>query len=123
MKTIFAYTVVIFLIFPCFSLAAGGEVNAKIVQESNMKNVKIIGTSNIETFKFGDCILKTKNSDSTVNTIINDGKIHGYVEQDSDIDHSTYINAKINTLENHGRVGTVIQEGLTSKSNIIIVNQ
>lgn len=100
---------------PLRAFAAGGEINARIIQKNDIEDTDIISTSQIRHIDK----LSSDNFDSTINSIINNGEIHNIVHQENEIDYSTLINVEINNLENKGSVETIIQKGITSRSNII----
>ena len=145
-----AIFILLLLFFPSSILAAGGEINACIVQENKMVNTNIIGithdifvknqssnnlkidtkNTNINTInnkgKMTGVIVQKNNLSNTdiissqINTISNKGKINGYIEQQSKLINCRIIGTEVNTLINNGDVGNVIQKGLMTKTNIII---
>lgn len=120
-KSIFLIFTLLF--YPFYAFAAGGEINGNIVQESSMRNITIAGTPKIGITKHNDNQNVDKDLNSTVNTIINSGKIQGYVYQKSNLTSGTALNIEANTLENEGNVNLVIQEGIMTDSNIIKIKK
>ena len=144
------YFILFFLFFPSFVFAAGGEINACIIQENKMINANVIGINHDIAIKnpfFGNKKINIGNLDintidnsgkttgfivqknnlnntdviaSQINTIINKGKTNGYIEQQNDLKNCRIIGTEVNTLINNGDVENVIQKGLMTKTNIII---
>lgn len=116
---LYSFIFVMLIAFPSHTLAAGGEINGDIIQENSMKGIKIIGTKKIPVLPQRENVAGIKDYGATVNTVVNTGTIHGVVHQKNVMDSGTYINVEVNTLKNQGDVGTVIQKGIMTRSNII----
>lgn len=127
-KTIFASAILVLGVSTAF--AAGGEINAKISQESTMKNSKVIGADDAKVKLeklplLGKALEGKLEGKMTINTIDNQGKINGAVTQTNEMDRSTAISSQINTLMNTKRAtigddATISQESTMSDGSVVV---
>lgn len=98
--------------------AAGGEINAKITQDSAISNSKVIGAPEVSA-KVGDLPLVggievSIDARTKINEIENSGKLGGTIAQTSDIQDTTIIGSQMNTIDNDG---TISEESSISQKN------
>lgn len=109
--------------------AAGGEINAKINQESTITSSKVYGAPSVEVevgdipviggIKFGIDAGKTK-----INEIDNTGQLGGEITQTSNIQDTVVVGSTMNTIQNAGEIGedSVINQtnNMNGQGNVVV---
>ncbi len=125
------FTAAILMLGSSGAFAAGGEINGQVVQQSSVKNSKVIGASsaaiNLEEIPVIGTVLEGKiDASMSINDIDNAGKIDGTVFQNSTMQDAVVISSQINTLKNEknatiGEQAVVFQDSDISGEGSVVV--
>lgn len=123
------FTAAILMLGSSGALAAGGEINGQVTQESKVTSSKVIGASSaaidLEKIPFINSVLKGKIDGSmSINDIDNSGKIEGNISQTSTMQDAVVVSSQINTLKNEKKAtinGDIIQDSEISGQGSVVV--
>ena len=107
-KAIFSLTTI--ALSASIAYAAGGEINAKINQDSTISSSKVLGAPSVELQLgeipiIGGVSVGVDLGQTKINEIDNTGKLGGTVTQTSNIQDTVVVGSTMNTIQNAGIIG------------------